>query len=104
VTTRSLEHARLNCALAARGLATGNGPVRARVGVAFVDFLSQIDPERDLPESLRPRLTEIRHRLTRIQGHTKQGGVAENIAAMPHTEVLRLAEDIFDLHEALLRL
>jgi hypothetical protein len=99
----ALEEAWQNCFLAARTLATGNGSLRTRIGHAFVDHLSVINPQRDLPEDIRPKLAEIRRRLTRMQPHLKEGGVAANIAAMSYDEALRLAEDIFDLHSAVAR-
>jgi len=79
---------------------TGAAPQRQRLENAFA-HLSYLKAE-ELPELLRPKLTEIQEELEYVSGIAWHVSASAAIAKMSDEQVSQLARRVHDLHDALM--
>jgi ATP phosphoribosyltransferase regulatory subunit HisZ len=81
---------------------TGAAPQRQRLENAFA-HLGYLKAE-ELPELLRPKLTEIQEELEYVSGIAWHVSASAAIAKMSDEQVSQLARRVHDLHDALMNL
>lgn len=80
-------------------LAAGPERLQHRLAKAFLEHLTTLDPDKDLPAELRPRFLAIRLALLRFGDSGVAAQVATNM--MTELEAVTLAQEIVALRRAL---
>jgi hypothetical protein len=91
---------------AVRALVLGEGPIKERLGNAFLLHLSRLELDQ-LPENKREEFQEIYREMTSAEMVGNVGKVAASVAAMSQQRASEIAGGIFqiflDIHEADMR-
>lgn len=92
----ALEHAYERFEHAVRLLCVGRGPIRQRLSDAFTHQLAAIQPESDVPESLRAELSELLHAGTgqRSSDSPTAKEIEAAIGALSEDEAVAIAEQV----------
>ncbi|KQP35949.1 hypothetical protein [Methylobacterium sp. Leaf100] len=85
--------------VAVTSMASNPDSIQERVAAAYVDSLMHIEPERDLPDDLRPLLAEIKAALTDTPAVGDEGRVAASARAMGREKATDVARKIVDLYD-----
>lgn len=85
--------------VAVTSMACNPDSIQDRIAAAYVGSLMHIEPERDLPEDLRPLLAEIKAALTGTPAVGDEGRAVASARAMGHERATDIARKIVDLYD-----
>ncbi len=75
----------------------GEGPIKERLGRAYLEHLEHIE-EEDLPPAQRPLFGELREAMTRVAPFGKEGPIRASVQKMSGADAARHARTIAQLY------